>query len=93
MKWPLCEALDVLRLQTISDPQTSVTPVIDPGGAAGLYREGDPFAIGVTDRHIYQGDSYLSIDKVLAAARKTSAHSCLSAERLAASRPRWWCRR
>jgi len=64
MKWPLCEALDVLRLQTISDPQTSVTPVIDPGGAAGLYREGDPFAIGVTDRHIYQGDSYLSIDYI-----------------------------
>ena len=64
MPWPLCEALDIVREQTISDPQTSVTPVIDPGGQAGVYREGDPFMIGVTDRHIYQGESYLSIDYI-----------------------------
>src|SRR5262249_22591634 len=28
-KWPLCEELDILREQTISDPQTNVTPQMD----------------------------------------------------------------
>jgi hypothetical protein len=64
MKWPLCEALDILREQTISDPQTSVTPLIDPGGQAGLYHENDHFMISVTDRHIYKGESYLTIDYI-----------------------------
>ena len=63
-KWPLCEELDILREQTISDPQTNVTPQIDPGGQGGLYRQGEPLSIGVTDRHIYPGESYLYIDYI-----------------------------
>jgi hypothetical protein len=63
-KWPLCETLDILREQTISDPQTNVTPQIDLGGQGGVYRQGEPFMIGVTDRHIYPGESYLYIDYI-----------------------------
>ena len=63
-KWPLCEELDILREQTISDPQTNVTPEIDLGGQGGLYRQGDSVMIGVTDRHIYAGESYLYIDYI-----------------------------
>src|SRR5262245_25734430 len=48
MKWPLCEALGVLDDQATIGPDQPAAPRLDPGGTAGIYREGDHLKVGVT---------------------------------------------
>ncbi|MGE0119205.1 MAG: protein kinase [Dongiaceae bacterium] len=60
MSRPLCEALDVLRERTVFNLGHPKTPVIDPGGTDGVYREGDHLLIGVTAPSSYDG--YLYVD-------------------------------
>ena len=65
MKWPLCEALGVLDEQATIGPNQPAAPRLDPGGAAGTYREGDHLKIGVSATSAYDG--YLYVDYVDAA--------------------------
>jgi serine/threonine protein kinase len=58
MKPPLCEALDLLRATTAYGAPTA--PRIDPGGLAGVYREGDNLKLTVTA----MSDGYLYVDYV-----------------------------
>jgi serine/threonine protein kinase len=58
MKPPLCEALDLLRATTAYGAPTA--PLIDPGGNAGMYREGDNLKLTVTA----MSDGYLYVDYV-----------------------------
>ena len=58
MKPPLCEALDLLRETTAYGAPAA--PRIDPGGVAGVYREGDNLKLTVTA----MSDGYLYVDYV-----------------------------
>jgi len=58
MKHPLCDALDVLRDATAFG--AAAAPRIDPGGVAGVYREGDNLKLTVTA----MSDGYLYVDYV-----------------------------
>jgi hypothetical protein len=58
MKPPLCEALDLLRETTAYGAPSA--PRIDPGGVAGVYREGDNLKLTVTA----MSDGYLYVDYV-----------------------------
>jgi hypothetical protein len=58
MKPPLCEALGLLRETTAYGAPTA--PRIDPGGLAGVYREGDNLKLTVTA----MSDGYLYVDYV-----------------------------
>jgi hypothetical protein len=65
MSWPLCEALDVLRARTTFSLGQPGTPLIEPGGDDGVYREGEHLLIGVTAPA--SRDGYLYVDYLDAA--------------------------
>jgi hypothetical protein len=59
MPWPLCGAMDVVREQAAFNLGLPQGPGIDPGGANGVYREGDHLLISVTAPDV---DGYLYLD-------------------------------
>ena len=61
---PLCQVLDLLRTQTAFDRGA---PGIDPGGAAGIYREGDHIKVAVTAPAT--SDGYVYLDSIEAEGR------------------------
>jgi len=65
MKRPLCDALGVLAAQAALDQPAA--PRLDPGGAAGVYREGDHLRVGATATAAFDG--YLYVDYYDAAER------------------------
>ena len=62
MRPPLCDVLEVLHTAVSSPPNGPLAPQIDPGGAAGVYFEGQSLKIGVTATSAYDG--YLYIDYI-----------------------------
>jgi hypothetical protein len=62
MRPPLCDALDLLYGAVSSPPNGPTSPIIDAGGAAGTYFEGESLRIAVTATPAYDG--YLSVDYI-----------------------------
>ena len=62
MRPPLCDALDLLYGAVSSPPNGPTSPVIDAGGAAGTYFEGESLRIAVTATSAYDG--YLYVDYI-----------------------------
>jgi hypothetical protein len=58
MKHPICDALGVVREETAYGAATA--PRIDPGGAGGVYREGENLKLTVTA----MADGYLYVDYI-----------------------------
>jgi hypothetical protein len=56
---PLCDALGLVHTAISSPPNGPLAPQIDPGGAAGIYFEGQSLRIGVTATSAYDGHLYV----------------------------------